>query len=198
MQNGSKQDSGEFDLVNITKRGNPRRVVRERVVAYEMGERLPLVCATMPIIGTNNIVELFRSPKKRVMGNKWIFFLSEHEQIKDASPRQALKRGFQEELGYRPKEILDTRNSINIEYHLKNCTPKVLRWSAHIYIVPVRNIDDLKPDGEEILDIRSRPLSEVIHGANLKRSAYRMFSPHSFMEYMFAQTQIVLDSYKSR
>lgn len=176
------EDSEELELVKLAYPSKSRKLV-QRHQAYEQGRPLPLVCATIPIIGTEKIVELFRSPSKRVMGGEWIFFLSEHQKPTDHSPRRALNRGFNEELGYRldKNNIIDPQEHINLKYRETACQ-RTLSWSANIYVVPIRDIKELNPDKEEILDVRVRPLEQVMKDVYRRNSPYKHFSPRVFLE----------------
>src|SRR3989338_9044072 len=89
------EDKSEIELVPLQ---DGRHVRRWK--AHEDSETLPLVCATIPIIGTDKLVELLRSPKKRVLGGQWIYWMSEHQKHTEKSPIEALRRGLREEVGY--------------------------------------------------------------------------------------------------
>ena len=170
-----------------------RRVQRWR--AYEQGESLPLVCATIPIIGTDKVVELFRSPKKRVMPSEWIFFLSEHQKASDDSARTALERGFKEEVGYdlRRKRLFDPDERINLRYKSIDCRRHLL-WKAGLYVVPIIRLSELTPDQDEILDIRERPLEEVLRDVYKKGSPYKRFNPEKFFKTLEKHTRYIMEN----
>ncbi len=185
------EDTGELEIVS-TSRGFKIK----RWKAYERGEPLPLVCAVLPIIGTDKIVELLRSPKKRVMGGEWIFFLSEHQKASDTSARAALERGFREEVRYalEDKTFFDSRERRALSYQSTNCQ-NPLRWKAQIYVVPIKDLSALTPDGNEILDVRTRHINEVMHDVYKKNSSYKGFSPESFLKALEQHTRRVIKSY---
>jgi len=185
----ASDDTGELEIVRI-RRG---RQVR-RWKAYEQGESLPLVCATLPIIGTDEIVELLRSPQKRVMGGEWIFFLSEHRKAGDDSARSALARGLKEELSYVARNgFFDPDEQMDLSY-LDTQSKLYLRWKAYPYVVPIRSLSDLTPDGKEILKVRARPIDEVIRDVYRKNSPYGHFSPESFLKALEKHTRHIMDN----
>ncbi len=166
----------------------------QRLKAYEQGESLPLVCATLPIIGTDEIVELLRGPQKRVMRGKWIFFLSEHQKACDDSARSALVRGLKEEIGYAIRHgFFDPDEQIDLRYQSAECQT-TLRWRAHPYVVPIRSLSDLTPDRVEIIDIRARPIDEVMRDVYRKNSPYRHFTPEKFLKVLEKHTRHIMEN----
>lgn len=186
------KDLEESEIVALNPDNKRSRKV-QRWRAYEQGESLPLVCATIPIIGTDKIVELLRSPKKRVMPNEWIFFLSEHQKASDDSARTTLERGFKEEVGYdlSRKRLFDPDERINLRYKSIDCRRPLL-WKAGIYVVPIRRLSELTPDGDEILDIRERPIGEVLCDVYKKGSPYKRFSPEEFFKALEKHTRYII------
>ena len=186
----ASDDTGELEMVKI-RRGRQG----SRWKAYEQGESLPLVCATLPIIGTDKIVELMRSPQKRVMGGEWIFFLSEHQKPRDDSGRSALVRGLKEEVGYDSKRygLFDPDEQISLRYQSAE-HQKPLRWRVHPYVVPIARLSDLTLDGKEILEVRARPIDEVMCEVYRENSPYRRFSPKSFFKVLEKHTRHIINN----
>ncbi len=186
------KDTGEFEIVRV----NSGKKL-QRFKAYEQGEILPLVCATLPLIGTDKIVELLRSRKKRILGNEWVFFMSEHKKAEDGTALETLVRGLKEELNYTMNEgFFDLDEEIKLIYRAKKCQ-KPLRWNLNPYVVPIKNLSDLTPDGKEIIEIRARPIDEVMHDIYKKNSIYKNFRPESFLKTLETHTRRVIELKKT-
>lgn len=182
------KDTGEFEIVRV----NGGQKI-QRYKAYEQGKILPLVCATLPLIGTDKIVELLRSGKKRILGNEWVLFMSEHKKVEDGTTLETLVRGLKEELNYTMENgFFEIDEQINLRYQDKKCQ-KPLRWKVNSYVVPIKSLSDLTPDGKEILEIRARPIDEVIQDLHKKRELYKKFSPDSFLKNLEKYTRRVID-----
>lgn len=168
----------------------------KRGKAQDYGRRLRLVCATFPILGSNNLVELKRSPEKRVLGGKWIFFLSEHAKsedvgAKDVDTLQTLRRGVNEELNHRFRwSFYDPQDVIDMSY--QGDSEKYF-WSASLFVIPVRSVRQLRPDGREILDLRVRNIDRVFEEARSRDSVYSGFKPNSFIERLEGHTRKALE-----
>ncbi len=184
------KDTGEFEIVRV----NSGKKI-QRYKAYEQGEILPLVCATLPLIGTDEIAELLRSGKKRLLGNEWVFFMSEHKKAEDRTTLETLTRGLKEELNYTMENgFFDLDEEIILKYRDRACQ-KALRWKVHSYVVPINSLSDLTPDGKEIIEIRSRPIDEVMHDLYKKKSIYKKFSPELFFKTIDMRTrQVIADN----
>lgn len=182
------EDSGEMELVPL-----PSGRAVQRWKAYKNSEPIPLVCATLPIIGTTKVAELLRSNKKRVLRNQWTYFMTEHQKHTDKLPLDALRRGLHEELGYELTEHKDPLQKIQISYVHAGKQP--LKWIAHLYVVPIRSLDELTPDGKEIVEVRARPLTTIINESLRSGSRYHRFKPASFLGTLNYHTQKVIESY---
>ena len=162
------------------------------------GEKPLLVCATFPILGTNNIVELYRNPDRKVLGGNWICCLTEHVIKEDSSLMGTVKRGTKEELGYNPlqRSITELRSSFDLSY--TSPEGRLFRWNTRLFVIPIRNIKQLNPDGKEILDLRERPINEVFEEARQRDSFYQRFKPKSFMEEIEGYTQKVMSEHENK
>ncbi len=188
----ASKDTGEFEIVRI---GGGRKI--QRYKAYEQGAVLPLVCATLPLIGTNEIAELLRSKEKRVLPNNWIFFMSEHEKAEDRTALETLVRGLKEEVNYTMENgFFDLGEEINLKYQDKKCQ-KPWRWKVHLYVVPIKSLSDLTPDGKEIIEVRSRPIDQVMQDIYKKGSPYKNFKPELFIKTIEMHTRRVINLKKS-
>ena len=185
------EESEEMELVPL-----PSGRIIERWKAHEDSETLPLVCATLPIIGTNKAVELLRGSQKRVLPNHWIYWMSEHQKHTEKTPLEALRRGLREEVGYDlTKDYYDPHQSILISYENKGIK---LNWLAHLYVVPIHNFSELTPDGKENVDLRVRPFNKIVEEALKKGSHYHRFKPESFLEALNYHTKHVLRDYSGK
>lgn len=165
--------------------------------AYRLGKTLQLACALFPIIGTTHIVELLRHPGKYILPDQWICFLSEHVRPEDREVRAALQRGVYEELGYYP--ALDTIHTVTKPIKLSYTDPQKrvrFQWLAHFYIVPLSDINQLHPDGNEIIGVRQRDINHIVKEAHKKCSFYRGFTPQNLISILQGEINDVLRTLK--
>ena len=184
------EDSGEM------LRATQKDLAVRRGSAQRQGVRLGLACVTLPIIGTDKIVEILRSPEKKLFPNEWVCLVSEHQQSKEVSIYSTAVRGLYEEIGYKifPDLIRESGKPINLSY-LNPKDGNQLLWRAHLFVVPIRSLEELTPDGVEIIDIRARPIDEIFEEAKNKNSCYQKFKPKRFMTELYNHTKKVIDSY---
>ncbi len=179
-------DQREYDESVSPANGKPVK----RGPAQNYGRRLNLVCATFPILKNGKIVELKRNPEKRVLGDEWIFFLSEHVVPKDQGSLNALRRGVSEEVNYKFRwDFYDPRDTPYISYEHEK---EQLFWSAGLFVIPIRDLRQLRPDYQEILDIRETDMDKVFAEARRKDSIYGRFKPSSFIEKLERHTRHAL------
>ncbi len=185
-------DQDEYNEAVSPTRGKP--VKRGR--AQDYARRLNLVCATFPIIGKNKIVELKRSPEKRVLGDKWLCFLSEHSKPGDHTFLNALRRGAREEVGYSFKRnFYDPKDTLYISYDGEK---ESFFWTAGLFVIPIRSLHQLNPDKKEIVDIRERDIDEVFREAKKDNSIYERFKPEDFMKRLEEHTRHTLNSKRKK
>jgi isopentenyldiphosphate isomerase len=173
-----------------------RRLIK-RGDAHHMQSQLGLVVATLPIVHTNKLIEVYRSPKKEVLGGEWLCFVSEHIKPNDAWSNAALKRGLLEELNYNPLHSgIDGNNQCMDLTYRANENGKEYRWIVYPFVVPIRSIRQLRPDGEELLDIRERNIDDIFDGVYKTDSPYRGFNPPEFMRMLECITRDVMAHWK--
>ena len=161
-------------------------------------EKPLLVCATFPILGTENIVDLYRNPDRKVLGGEWICCLTEHVIKEDQSLMGAVIRGTKEELGYKPLQRLITEIRPSFDLSYTSPEEQIFRWNIRLFVIPIRNIKQLNPDGKEILGLRERPINEVFREARQKDSFYQRFKPKSFIDKIERYTQKVMSEHENK
>jgi hypothetical protein len=182
----------EYEELVSPNKGKPVK----RGKAQNYGRRLRLACATFPILGTNRLVELKRSPNKKILGDQWIFFLSEHAKHEDNEIISTLRRGVYEEVNYKfRRDFLECHKEglLDISYEGAN---EIFYWSVGLFVVPIRSIGLLKPDGKEIIEIRERNIDEVFCETKKSDSIYKGFRPNSFLKILEQDTRNILYTYK--
>ena len=165
---------GKKELVPVMdkigrRKPNTRPITRER--ANKEGYVSPIICATLPLLGTNKIIENLRGPKSDFLSNEWLFFATEHRKASDDTYLATLIRGMKEEFNYEVNEqkIYNPRLEAEISYELPG-GKRAVKY-AKFYVVPVKSLDDLSPDGEEVIELRERRYSAIrkaiIRGSHL-------------------------------
>ena len=141
------------------RKPNTRPITRER--ANKEGYASPIICATLPILGSNKIIENLRGPESGFLPDEWLIFALEHMKTSDVNYISTLIRGLKEEFNYKINEhkIYNPRLEAEIGYELPG--GKRIRKYAKFYVVPVENLEDLTPDGEEVTELRERKYQVV-------------------------------------
>ncbi len=179
-------DQDEYNEPVSPTKGKPVK----RGKAQDCERRLNLVCATFPIIEKNKIVELKRSPEKRILGNKWVCFLSEHSKPEDHTLLNTLRRGVREEVKYNfRRNFYDPKVTLDVSY---NDEDESFFWAIGLFVVPIRSLYQLIPDEKEIVDIRERDMDEVFKESKKKNSIYHGFKPIYFMDRLEKYTRQTL------
>ncbi len=181
-------DQDEYNESVSPVRGKPVK----RGKAQDCKRRLNLVCATFPIIGKNKIVELKRSSEKRILGGKWVCFLSEHSKPEDHTSLNTLRRGVREEVGYNfRRNFYDPRDTLDVSYSHEY---ESFFWAVSLFVVPIRSLYQLIPDEKEIIDIRERDMDEVFRESKKKDSIYHEFKPIYFMNRLERYTRHITNN----
>ena len=89
--------------------------------------------------------------------------------------------------------LFDPDEEIQLSYRDRESNLS-LRWKVNPYVVPIKNISDLTPDGKEILGVRARPIDEVMREVYGKNSTYKRFSPESFFKLLEKHTRHIIDN----